>query len=405
MCAKRFHDQWQETIIVGGGMSGLGCAHRLNDNAEPFLMIAPEIGGRVRTSPDGNVNYGAYYVTGDYEWTLPLVTAFEQVRISDAWFHRDGKRYTYRSSRMFKHIPALMRFKKDLHQFREQFNRMNDFASDQSRRELIEADPLLWQTYNQPAGDYIRSRKLAELFADYVDPMLWASFFHDPYEVSTFFLLAASLPLIVPMYTFQLDMDEAIGPIHDRLLSDTVVSVDLSDEFPRVTTSAGRTFQCRNLVMASPINVTNRLLGKLSQPTRGEINVSFYHVRGVLRPEFEGRERSFFTSGEAAVISREADGSYLYFFETDRIDRYFSTYEVITRDTWKPALFFLGNEFINANPAAHVFIASDHDVPSMENAFINGRYAASLVMESNSTATDLSRTSEPICLSYANECL
>lgn len=170
-------------------------------------MVTPEIGGRVRTSPNGQVNYGAYYVTADYEWTLPMVKIGPKVRITDGWFHRDGKRYQFLSLRLLKHLPALIRFMSDLREFRKHFNRMNELAVDFSRAELIGANPLLKRTYVQSGRDYIIDRKLEGLFKDFIDPLMWASFFHDPYEVSTFFLLAASLPLIVPMYSFVMDME------------------------------------------------------------------------------------------------------------------------------------------------------------------------------------------------------
>ena len=55
-----------ETVIIGGGIAGLACARRLHDSRRPFLLITEDVGGRIRTSADGAVNVGAYYVRSDY---------------------------------------------------------------------------------------------------------------------------------------------------------------------------------------------------------------------------------------------------------------------------------------------------------------------------------------------------
>ena len=74
-------------------------------------------------------------------------------------------------------------------------------------------------------------------------------------------------------------------------------------------------------------------------------------------------------------------------YEQDRIDRYFESYEVVTHDAWKPALFFLGSQFLDVNPAPGVFLANDHDMPSMENAYLNGRYTANQLLQSAAVTT------------------
>ena len=56
------------TLIVGGGMAGLGSAHTLlkHDNTN-FLLVSDLLGGRVLTSSDGQTNYGAFVVSQSEE--------------------------------------------------------------------------------------------------------------------------------------------------------------------------------------------------------------------------------------------------------------------------------------------------------------------------------------------------
>ena len=56
----------EDTIIIGAGISGLGCARTLFENKQSFKIITRNIGGRILQSKDGTVNYGAYYVAKDY---------------------------------------------------------------------------------------------------------------------------------------------------------------------------------------------------------------------------------------------------------------------------------------------------------------------------------------------------
>lgn len=371
----------EDTIIIGGGMSALGCARRLMEEGKTFKMITPEIGGRVRKSPDGKVNYGAYYVTADYENTLPFCRLTQRVQLTDCWFQRDDQRYSLLSPKLLKHIPALMRFLADLRKFRRHFNAMNEKADEYSRHTLIHSDEYLKATYEQCAGDYIAQRGLEDLFQDYIDPLLWASFFHDPRQVSTFFVLAASLPLIIPMFAFEFETHLAVDGFEDSIDLDCVTSLDLTGTHPRVLTQSGERHECGQVVLATPMHITNQLLGsEHSQTIRRGIDVSFYHLRGELKPQYQGRTRNFCSLAEEAVISKEIDGSYLYFYQEDRVAEYFDNWEVITHDRWSPALYFLGSELIHSNPTEHVYIASDHDVPSMENAYLNGRYTAKLLL-------------------------
>ena len=68
-----------DTIIIGAGMAGLGCGHHfLKNSQKDFLIISEDIGGRVCSSVDGRVNYGAYFVLENYHHILPYVTKRER---------------------------------------------------------------------------------------------------------------------------------------------------------------------------------------------------------------------------------------------------------------------------------------------------------------------------------------
>ena len=67
MNAKSF-----DTIIIGAGISGLACAKHLQEHGNDFLILSKDIGGRILTSKDSAVNYGAFFVCSDYYHVLQV---------------------------------------------------------------------------------------------------------------------------------------------------------------------------------------------------------------------------------------------------------------------------------------------------------------------------------------------
>jgi phytoene dehydrogenase-like protein len=80
-----------ETIIIGGGISGLACARRLHEAGREFLLITDRLGGRMFADELPMRNFGAAYVTRDYRHVLPFVGVGPRLRRRDAYF-RDGDR-------------------------------------------------------------------------------------------------------------------------------------------------------------------------------------------------------------------------------------------------------------------------------------------------------------------------
>ncbi len=76
-----------DTIIIGAGIAGIGCARQLAKHKEDFLVITEDVGGRIATSQDGKTNYGAYFVLSNYTHVLPLVEKGERLHPFFVEFH------------------------------------------------------------------------------------------------------------------------------------------------------------------------------------------------------------------------------------------------------------------------------------------------------------------------------
>lgn len=368
----------EEVIIVGAGLAGLGCAKRLHENDQKFRIITENIGGRVKTSHDGKVNYGAYYMTKDCHNIIPYIEKVMKVRFGHSHFHDGNKHYHIYSLILLKHLPALIKLGKDLYEFRRHLIKLRKESLEHSRKELIEADPLLREYYHQRAAVYIKKRGLEKLVREYLEQPLWASFFTDPRSVPTALFLGSLQPLIVKSYSFVFHFEKLIQEFKKDIVFDLVIRVIRKNEYWELITKSGKVWRCKKLVIATPMNITNKLVKP--QKIKGSVNVSFYHLRGEIREPYNTKWYNFFSVKEATAISREPNGSYLYFYSgKDKIKKYFKKWEVIAHKKWKPALFFLGDEYINENPESNLFIASDHNVPGMEDAFITGKYVGKLL--------------------------
>src|SRR5262245_22718813 len=80
-----------ETLIVGGGISGLGCARTLHNAGHPFLLVTDRLGGRMYHSADGSMNFGATYVNADYHCTLRYVDRGLPFQLRQVYGHANGR--------------------------------------------------------------------------------------------------------------------------------------------------------------------------------------------------------------------------------------------------------------------------------------------------------------------------
>ena len=115
-----------KTIIVGAGISGLACAKHLQDSNEDFLIISKDIGGRILTSSDGAVNYGAFFICSDYHNVLKYVKIKYEIILRDFCFHEENDsyilfepRFLAYSIQFFKVLKILYKFRKKLRKFRK----------------------------------------------------------------------------------------------------------------------------------------------------------------------------------------------------------------------------------------------------------------------------------------------
>lgn len=87
-----------ETIVVGAGAAGMNCCLELQKNDREYLLISPNIGGRICNDEERHMNYGAVFYFGTYKYMLRSELLIEGPDVLPALsagccHHDNGKQY------------------------------------------------------------------------------------------------------------------------------------------------------------------------------------------------------------------------------------------------------------------------------------------------------------------------
>ena len=108
-----------DTLIIGAGISGLACARQLDKYDQDFFIISKDIGGRILTSDDKTVNYGAFFVCSDYKNVLKYVTLKSRIRLRDFRFHENKNTYVLFETKLLRYLSQFIKTYKLLYKFRK----------------------------------------------------------------------------------------------------------------------------------------------------------------------------------------------------------------------------------------------------------------------------------------------
>ena len=298
-----------ETLIIGGGISGLACADTLTRNRyRDFVLVSPDVGGRIYTSNNGRVNYGAYYVRRDYHHMLPHVTRKRRLRAWRVRYLDDDKlRPIYAS--MLRHPVAMARLLRHIQLFDRHYQRFKRNACMTPRRAVIEADPLLYDLYRTDAINYLRNANLVDLQDGLINPIVWGTALVDIREISACSMLFLLLILIHPTWEFDFDPSRLISTFVDRWIQQEVGSIQRFQRQWEVETRDGQQYLAANIVVALPIETSSKRL-RLEWQVNKPLISWMVHVNGTPKPCF-AKDRYIVLApyGKDVIIARQADDS------------------------------------------------------------------------------------------------
>jgi len=369
-----------ETIVIGAGIAGEACARRLSEAQRPFHVISENLGGRISRSQDDSVNMGAYYVRGDYEHVNQLVEHGRHINKLTTHRHDSDGSHTPWNSRLLLHLPQAARFLHQLRAFQRHYQALKDSCLTESQAQAIRSDPYLWRLYRQPATEFIEQHRLGAAARHYLGPGLHATTFLRLDELTAFTLLMGALPLLVPIFEFTYRADQDADWAQSALM-DTVTGITPDQHRYRVDTRHSGAFIADVVVLATPSDVSQRLLDLPN--TKGPVAIHSFQLEGKLRDRWARADINLFAEDDpVCAVARQANGSILLCSheEQPRFDDYLISWEVIEHRSWNPAFNLVGDTLLECEQSPNLYVVGDHNICGLEDAYLTGLYAANQIV-------------------------
>ncbi|MFX1253143.1 MAG: NAD(P)-binding protein [Promethearchaeota archaeon] len=376
-------DKVYETIIIGAGIAGLACARRLQEKDRDFLIISKDIGGRVLTSTDGRVNYGAFFVCLDYQNMLKYVKLKSRIKLSDFCFHRGNKRYVLFELKLIKYSFQFIKVLYLLYKFRKAFRRFRKASETISQKTAIEKDAFLHGLYMQKADIFVKKQKIQEVTDTYLAQGLYSTTFSKPSGMNAFCFLQYLTPIITPIYTFTFEKERMIKPFKDKIQLGYVNNISYYNGQYKVTTD-NKIFYAKNIVLATEIIISKRFAGV--EKTNAPVDTHMLHIKGIPKSIIARKDYQLFAHpSNVQAMARLEDGTYLFYYKNVRpsLKDFFKEYSIVAHKHWDPAGTINGHTLIESNRGNNLYLIGDFNICGLEDAYITGIYAANQILNSN----------------------
>jgi predicted NAD/FAD-dependent oxidoreductase len=365
-------------IIIGGGVSGMACAHVLAEQSIPYRLISPQLGGRVVTSADGQINYGAYVLANNHRYLASFVRRGRPLRLFRLDFHKLHKEYTFKKA-LVNHELELLRFMKIIHKFQKHYTQFQQRELEMLQPEALESDPYLFELYRTSAETFIKKEHIVNLVHDYISEVTYMCTFTPLAQLNAFNLLQVAMYVNIPVHEFTLNIELLTGPIKAAIVTNTVSAVDVAQH--RIKTIDSKHYRYSKLVIALPLEQTQQFF--TIHHDRLPAAAHMFHVRGTAKPAWSNADLELFADDSDTIfISKQSNGTYLFYSKTatPQFKDYFIEYTILTHHHWQPAFQIGGHQLIPMRVAADVYLAGDANIVGLEDAYISGVSAAKAVM-------------------------
>ncbi len=377
------------TVIVGGGIAGLACARRLSDNQHRFVLITEDVGGRIRRSRDGTANLGAYYVRADYLHLDRFVERGRRIRRRQMLRGRSDGSFTRSDLPLVRYLPQTVRFVRLMREFRRHYDVFKRECLLVAQSEGIKADPLLWELYHEPARRFVRRHRIEDIARSYLEPAIQGTGFTSLDRLTAFTLLVGILPTVIPIHEYTFRFDRITAGFENELLIDEVTELTPTLDGYLVRTRESGDFTAANVVVATPTDVSARLLELDS--VKAPRAAHMFIVQGRLRPPWAKAAYSLFPENHGIFAIAQLPTGETLFCAADRdpdLAHYFHTWEVVEHHHWNPAFHLEGDALLDCEQRPGLYLVGDHNVCDLEDTYITGLHAAGKILGRAADSTE-----------------
>lgn len=366
----------KQVVIIGGGLAGLSCAQQLKQSGVDFALLTPQLGGRVATSANGRVNYGAYVLPDTSKHILRFAKKGRRLHLFKLHFHQKAKEYNFLLA-LFKNERELIRLMRLVRRFQKDYFSWQRDCERMSQVEAFTRHPFLLELYRMPAETCIANYRITDIVQTYISEVVYMCTFLPLRALNAFNLMQIAMYIDIPVHEFTLDTAALASSFTRQIINGSVVAVEDGEEVVTIRTKNGTTITADRVVIATPFEVAAKWFA-ITHDRVAPI-VSLFHISGEKKPDWRVGDLELFDSASPIIfMSQQEDGSYLIY--TNGPDPvwadYFVSHTVIAKKIWDPAFYIGGHQIVPQTIGTRILLACDMNVIGMEDAWISGVYAA-----------------------------
>lgn len=373
----------------------MACGKTLHEHGKDFVLLTRELGGRMLTSQSHLVNYGASYVTSDYENILPLMGGGKRIRTSECYFFRDGRLINFYRRETLRSAAALVRLLVTARDFRKRLRRLRQRGLHEQQKDILASDPVLSVLVRTPARLFVERLGLQDLNDLFFAPLFNSTGFIEYDQSNAFHYLDNLMPLLCRTYVADHGRcaEELSKSWRDRIRMEEVEGMTRADDGAYIVQTSRATYRARSVVLALPYKDAIRFWS-VPKPAHN-VPVHVIELVGERRPALRDRGIVFFRPEEhdITILWRQATGSDVIFsgIRDPELHRYYESHRIIKTLYWATAAVLSGDHWAAQDLGQGMYLASDYNICGLEDAFITGVYAANRIIDGAQSQVGISQ--------------